>query len=130
MSDRLAADLVLLVHALFILWVVFGGLAVWWRAWVAALHLPAALWGVWIEWSGRICPLTPLENRLRLAAGQQGIEGSFIEHYLWGLIYPEGLTREVQWLLGAGVIAVNLLVYGGWLRRRFFSGSSPQSHPR
>lgn len=112
------ADALLVVHGLFIAWVVLGGLAVWWRPWLAVLHLPAAAWGVWIEWSGGLCPLTPLEWRLRTAAGQQGHGGGWIEHHLGGLIYPEGLTREVQWVLGALVLAINGAVYGALLWRR------------
>ncbi|MBL8326884.1 MAG: DUF2784 domain-containing protein [Rubrivivax sp.] len=108
----LLADALLVVHALFIAWVVLGALAVLRRAWLAWLHLPAAAWGVWIEWSGGICPLTPLETRLREAAGRAGYRGGFIEHHLAALIYPEGLTRELQIALGALVLVVNLALYG------------------
>ncbi|WP_316151839.1 DUF2784 domain-containing protein [Cupriavidus sp. BIC8F] len=112
------ADLVVIVHGLFILFVVAGGLLVlrWPR--VAWLHLPAAAWGVLIEWSGWICPLTPLENTLRQAAGQAGYSGGFVERYLLPLIYPAGLTPAVQLWLGAVVLAVNLAVYALWWRRR------------
>lgn len=106
-----AADAVLVLHGLFIAWVVAGGLTALWRSWLVWLHLPAAAWGVWIEWSGGLCPLTPLENRLRAAAGEQGYRGGFIEHYLTAAIYPDGLTRDVQWWLGVGVIVVNAAVY-------------------
>jgi hypothetical protein len=111
------ADAVLLLHGLFIAWVVLGGLAVWRRPWLAAVHLPAAAWGVWIEWSGGLCPLTPLEQRLRTEAGQEGYGGSFVEHYLGALIYPDGLTRESQFALGAFVLLLNLFVYGLLLGR-------------
>lgn len=111
------ADALLVVHALFVAWVVLGALAVLRRAWLAWLHLPAAAWGVWIEWSGGICPLTPLEWRLRAAAGQTGHRGGFVEHYLTAAIYPEGLTREVQWALGAFVLVVNVSLYV-WVWRR------------
>jgi hypothetical protein len=112
------ADLVVIVHGLFILFVVAGGLLVlrWPR--VAWLHLPAAAWGVLIEWSGWICPLTPLENTLRQAAGQAGYSGGFVERYLLPLIYPAGLTPAVQLWLGAVVLAVNVVVYVLWWRRR------------
>ncbi|MGY2489809.1 DUF2784 domain-containing protein [Cupriavidus sp. CP313] len=112
------ADLVVIVHGLFILFVVAGGLLVlrWPR--VAWLHLPAAVWGVLIEWSGWICPLTPLENSLRQAAGQAGYSGGFVERYLLPLIYPAGLTPAVQLWLGAVVLAVNVAVYALWWRRR------------
>ena len=116
---RWAGDAVVVVHGLFIAWVMLGGLAVWWRTRFAWLHLPAVAWGVWIEWSGGICPLTPLENALRQAAGQGGYDGGFVEHYLIPLIYPEGLTRQTQWVLGAVVLVVNLTVYAlVWRRRR------------
>jgi len=74
---------------------------------------------VWIEWSGGLCPLTPLEWRLREAAGQAGHRGGFVEFYLTAAIYPEGLTREVQWALGAFVLLLNVVLYAGmWVRRR------------
>jgi hypothetical protein len=85
---------------------------------VAAVHLPAAVWGALIEFQGWICPLTPLENSLRASAGQAGYEGGFIEHYLLPVLYPAGLTQGVQVMLGSLVIAVNLVVYGLLLRRR------------
>ncbi len=112
------ADLVVIVHGLFILFVVAGGLlALRWPR-VAWLHLPAAAWGVLIEWSGWICPLTPLENTLRQAAGQAGYSGGFVERYLLPLIYPAGLTPAVQLWLGLVVLVVNVAVYALWWRRR------------
>ena len=119
MFHRLAADAVLLLHLGFILFVLLGGvLAVRWR-WAPLLHLPAAAWGVYIELSGGLCPLTPLENRLRIAAGDAGYAGGFIEHYLLALIYPAGLTQDVQYVLAAIVVGVNALAYGWvWRRRR------------
>lgn len=119
MIHRLAADGVLLLHLGFILFVLLGGvLAVRWR-WAPLLHLPAAAWGVYIELSGGLCPLTPLENRLRIAAGDAGYAGGFIEHYLLALIYPAGLTQDVQYVLAAIVVGVNALAYGWvWRRRR------------
>jgi hypothetical protein len=118
MSDALLANLVLVVHAAFVAWVVAGVAAVWRWPKLAWLHLPAAAWGVWIEWSGGICPLTPLEQRLRLAAGEAGYEGGFVERVLLGALYPEGLTREVQWVLGGAVLAVNVAGYLLLWRRR------------
>ena len=117
MAHRLAADAVLIAHAAFVVFVVLGGLLAWRWHLAAVLHLPAAAWGAWIEFSGGICPLTPLENRLRHAAGQAGYDGGFVEHYLLALIYPEGLTREVQIALGVAVIVINAAVYGVLVRR-------------
>ena len=112
MAYRILADLVVGVHALFVVFVVAGGLLALRWAWVAAVHLPAAVWGALIEFRGWICPLTPLEKSLRAAAGEAGYRGGFIEHYLLPALYPSGLTRGVQLVLGASVIVVNLLVYG------------------
>jgi hypothetical protein len=114
---RTAADALVLLHGLFIAWVVLGGLAVLrWPA-LAWLHLPCAAWGVWIEWSGGICPLTPLEWRWRELAGEQGYAGGFVEHYLLPLIYPAGLTRDVQFVLGGFVGVLNAIVYTIVVRR-------------
>ncbi|MBU1357375.1 MAG: DUF2784 domain-containing protein [Gammaproteobacteria bacterium] len=119
MTSRLLADAVLVAHGLFILFVIVGGVLAWrWRK-LAWLHLPAVAWAAWVAWAGWICPLTPLENSLRAAAGQAGYRGGFVEHYLLGVIYPEGLTRGVQISLGVFVVVLNLAVYGGmWARRR------------
>lgn len=111
MLDRLAADIVLLSHLAFILFVVFGALLVLrWRT-LAALHVPAVLWAVYVELTGSICPLTYIENRFRIAAGASGYAGGFVEHYLLGVIYPAGLSRPVQFALGLLVILVNVMVY-------------------
>jgi len=115
---RLAADLLLILHLAFILFVLSGGLLAWWRHQIAALHLPAVLWSVLLELNGWGCPLTPWEQRLRMAAGEAGYTGGFISHYLLPLIYPDGLQRNVQMWLAGIVIGVNLLVYGGLLLRR------------
>lgn len=117
MAYRVAADAVLLLHLAFIVYVCLGGLlAARWR-WLPIVHLPAAAWGVWIELSGRVCPLTPLENRLRVLAGQEGYGGDFVAHYLLGVIYPDWLAREVQFALAALVLVVNAAIYA-WLWRR------------
>jgi hypothetical protein len=111
MSARVAADIVVLIHFGFIVFVVAGGLlALRWprMAWV---HLPAAAWGVAIDLLGGICPLTPLEKTLRSAAGETGYEGGFIERYLLPVIYPAGLTHGIQIGLGLLVVVVNLGVY-------------------
>jgi hypothetical protein len=111
MFYRFLADLVVVVHFGFVLFVVLGGLLAlrWPRA--AWLHLPAAVWGAGIEFAAGICPLTPLENRLRQLGGEAGYAGGFVEHYVLPVLYPEGLTREVQLGLGSFVIALNLGVY-------------------
>ena len=106
-----AADAVLVVHGLFIAWVVLGPVAVWRQRRLAWLHLPSAAWGVAIQWSGAVCPLTPLEWRLREWAGQVPGQGGFIDHYLTAAIYPEGLTRAWQGALGAAVLLLNVGAY-------------------
>lgn len=119
MSYRLAADAVLLLHAGFILFVVFGGLLAWRWPRMAWIHLPAAVWGAFVELSGAGCPLTALENEFLAKAGLAGYGGGFIEHYLLGAIYPGGLTRTFQAALGTAVVAVNAAIYGWfWYRRR------------
>jgi hypothetical protein len=113
------ASLVLAVHGAFVLFVVAGGLLAlrWPRA--AWAHLPAAAWGAGIEFSGGVCPLTPLENRLRELAGLAGYDGGFVEHYLLAWLYPDGLTHETQVSLGLAVLIVNVAVYATvWVRRR------------
>ena len=116
---RLLADTVLLAHAAFVAFVVLGGLlALRWPR-LAWLHLPAATWGAGIEFAGGICPLTPLENHWRRLAGEQGYAGGFFEHYVLALLYPDGLTREVQLALGILVLAINAAVYAFvWRRKR------------
>lgn len=114
MLCRLGADLLVIVHFFFIIFVVAGGCLVlkWPR--MAYLHIPAAAWGALIEFQGGICPLTPLEQHLRLAGGQPTYSVGFIEHYLEPIIYPAGLTREMQIFFGIAVLAINLMAYG-WL---------------
>ncbi len=118
MTDRLLADAVLVMHGLFILFVLVGGLLV--RRWprLAWLHLPAVAWAAWVAWAGWICPLTPLENSLRRAAGEAGYSGGFIDHYLTGAIYPQGLTRGVQVGLGIFVAVLNVVAYALLVRGR------------
>lgn len=117
MAWRLAADATLLVHLAFILFVVFGALLLFRFPRMVWVHLPAAIWGAYVEIAGKICPLTTLENRFRAAAGQSGYRESFIEHYLFPVIYPAGLTRTMQLGLGAALLLINLAVYGCWLLR-------------
>ena len=120
MGYRLLADLTLLLHLCFILFVLFGGFLCLHHIRWAWVHLPAAAWGVWIEWSGRICPLTPLENRFRALAAQEGYDSGFIEHYLMPVIYPEDLSIPLQIVLGGLVILINLSIYLFvlWYRRK------------
>lgn len=111
MLFRLLADAVVVLHLGFVLFVVLGGMLVlrWPRA--AWVHLPAAVWGAWIEFAGWICPLTPLENWLRREGGDPVYATSFVEHYVVPVLYPPALAREIQWALGGLVLAVNALVY-------------------
>ena len=112
------ADLTVLAHALFIVFAVLGGLAVlrWPR--VAWLHLPAVAWAAFVEFSGRICPLTPLENHYRALAGQDGYAGGFIDHYLEGVVYPASLTWLVWTLAAMTVIAGYTGMFIGRRRHR------------
>ncbi|MDE2944205.1 MAG: DUF2784 domain-containing protein [Gemmatimonadota bacterium] len=122
MLYRVLADLVLVVHFLFIAFVVAGGFAAvrWPR--LAWAHIPCFVWGALIEFAGWICPLTPLENDLRIASGQAGYSGGFIEHYLLPVVYPGALTREIQIWLGLSVLALNAVAYA-WLLRRLRRGA-------
>ena len=122
MLNYIAADAVVLIHFAFVLFVVFGGFLVLKWPSVMWLHLPCVAWGVWVELTGRICPLTPLENQLRMAAGLEGYSGGFIEHYIIPLLYPAEFSRDLQLVLGAVVVGVNLLIYTWltlrWIRKR------------
>jgi Protein of Unknown function (DUF2784) len=117
MGYRIAADTVLVLHAAFVLFVAFGSLLVLRWPTLAWLHLPAVLWVVLLEFNGWYCPLTPLEVTLRQAAGDAGYAGGFVEHYVLAALYPEGLSHDMQTMLGAAVIAINLAGYA-WLWRR------------
>lgn len=110
------ADVLVLLHLAFVLFVVFGGLLVLWHRPTAWLHVPAALYGAAIEFFGWTCPLTPLEIRFRRLAGEEGYTGGFIDHYVRGLLYPEQWMEIHVWL-GVGVVALNLVVYL-WIWRR------------
>ena len=119
MPYRLLADLLVLFHAGFVLFVVLGGLAVlrWPR--VAWVHLPVAAWGAWVEFSSTVCPLTPLENHLRNLGGEAGYSGGFIAHYILPVLYPAGLNPRVEIVLGVFVVLLNLSVYALlWRKRR------------
>jgi len=112
------ADATVILHFAFVLFAVFGGLLVAWRRWLVWLHVPAASWGVWIEFSGGICPLTLLENWLRRRGAGPTYPSSFVEHYIVPILYPASLTLELQWVLGGLTLAMNAAVYFVVLRRR------------
>ncbi|CAB1061528.1 putative membrane protein [Olavius sp. associated proteobacterium Delta 1] len=112
------ADIVVLIHLAFVIFAVLGAvLAIWWR-WTIWLHLPAFLWAVWIEYTGGICPLTPLENWLRIKGGQGAYAGDFVATYLLPVLYPAGLTRNVQFILAMMVIVINVVIYGSIIYKR------------
>lgn len=116
----LLADGVVLLHLAFIAFVLLGGLLLPARRWVVWLHAPCVVWGVWIELTGGICPLTPLENFLRRRAGEAAYGGDFVFHLVEALVYPAGLTPVWQVAFGVLVILVNLVVYGRLIRRWFW----------
>ncbi|MDX2349861.1 MAG: DUF2784 domain-containing protein [Porticoccus sp.] len=117
------ADAVVIFHLLVIIYGLLGGLFVLWRHWTIVLHLPLAIWVSVIEFTHWICPLTPLEKWLRESGGAEAYSAGFVEHYLIPIIYPPGLTPEIQIVLGLGAIGVNLLVYGYVFFRWHSSGS-------
>ena len=119
MIYRLLADLVLLAHFGFILFVILGGLLAFRWQWLPWLHIPAMAWGGFIELTGRICPLTPLENALRRAGGLTEYSQSFIEQYMVPLVYPVELTREIQAVMGLALIGLNIFIYGYLAWRRW-----------
>jgi len=114
----LLADGLVVIHFAFTTFVIFGGFLTWRWHWIAWLHLPALGWGAWVELSHSICPLTPLENHLRELGGEAGYSGGFLVHYLGRILYPPGLTPHIQWGLAAVLIAINVIAYGGFFRRR------------
>ncbi|MGA7950816.1 MAG: DUF2784 domain-containing protein [Thiobacillaceae bacterium] len=123
MFYRVAAEGALLLHLAFIAFALLGAaIAARWR-WIIVIHLPAAAWGFFVEFTGRNCPLTYAENFLRIRAGQSGYTESFIEHYLLAIIYPAGLTREIQFALAGVVVVVNVAIYV-WLFHRLHTSST------
>lgn len=126
MTYRLLADSTLVLHLLFIGFVICGGLMALRTPRLALLHIPAACWGAFIELTGRVCPLTTLEVALRRAAGEAGYSESFIEHYLLPIIYPPGLTRGIQFGLAAFVILSNVSIYGYYFYRRWLVRATAQ----
>lgn len=119
MSYAIAADAVVALHFLFVVYATAGGALVIRWPMTALAHLPCGLWAAGIMFTGTVCPLTPLENRLRMRAGQEGYDGGFIEQYLLPVLYPAGLTRTHQVLLGTFVLLLNLAFYlAAWRRLR------------
>ena len=115
MSNLLLADLVVLLHLTFVIFAISGALLIFKWRWIIFLHLPAFFWAVYIEITGAVCPLTPLENALRSNSGTSGYSGGFIEYYVVPVLYPAGLTKEIQLLLGITLLVINMIIY--W---RFF----------
>lgn len=118
MIYRWLADAVVVIHVGFVVFVMFGGFLL--RRWPKLIyaHLPAAVWGVLIEFAGWTCPLTPLENAFRERGGEAGYAGGFVDHYIIPLLYPTGLSRSIQWMLGVLVMGVNVLAYILFVRRQ------------
>ena len=118
MFYHILANLVVVIHLVFVIFAVLGAVLIIWRRWIVWLHFPAFLWSVWIEFTGGICPLTPLENWFRIKAGQGGYEGDFVATYLLPVLYPAGLTRNVQFILALMVIVINVALYGSIVYKR------------
>lgn len=118
MLSRILADAILLLHFAFVVFVIFGGLLVFYRRWVAWVHIPMVIWSSIVNLTTWRCPLTPLENLFRSAAGETGYEGGFIGHYIAPLLYPEGLTYDLGILVGVFVFVWNVLIYGIIVYRR------------
>jgi len=112
------ADALVVVHFAFTAFVIFGGFLTWRWPRLALAHLPALAWGCWIEVSHSICPLTPLENHWRHLAGEAGYRGGFLAHYLVRVLYPPGLTWQIQQELAVLLITINVVAYAGLIRRR------------
>jgi hypothetical protein len=123
MAYRWLAEVTVVLHFAFIVFVVLGGLLAVRNLRWAWLHVPAVAWVAWLEFTGAICPLTPLENVFRERAGEAGYAGGFIDHYLVPVIYPVGLTPQIQVALGVAVVALNVFVYA-WAWRRYVGRTS------
>jgi hypothetical protein len=117
MLYKLSADFVVLFHFAFILFVLFGGFLVLKRRRIAWVHVPCFAWGALVELFGWWCPITPLENWLRVESGRAGYQTGFIEHYIMPIVYPVDLTRELQMVLGGAVVLLNGAIYGAILAR-------------
>ena len=117
MTWQLLADLLVALHLAFAAFVIFGGFLAWKWRWAVFAHLPALAWGFWVETSGQICPLTPLEIHLRQLAGEAGYQDGFLNHYVLPVLYPPWLTRPDQWVLAVLLLAINLTAYGVLLKK-------------
>jgi len=115
---RILADATVVLHLIFVVFVVLGGVLVARWGWIVWAHVPAAIWGAWVELAGWQCPLTPLENWFRQQGGGVTYKTNFVEHYLLPILYPSSLSREVQWILGALALLLNAAVYILIFRRR------------
>lgn len=115
---RIAADGVVVIHLAFILFVILGGLALFRWPWMIWIHVPTAVWGALVELMGAPCPLTPLENHLRRVGNAEAYSGGFIEHYIMPIVYPPGLTRGTQVVLGVLILAINFAIYFRYLTRK------------
>lgn len=120
--SRIAAEGIVVVHLIFILFVILGGLTLFKWPWMIWVHVPAAVWGGLVELFGAPCPLTPLENHLRLAGNAEAYSGGFIDHYIMPIVYPPGLTRQTQVVLGVLILAVNFAIYFKFLTRKTKAG--------
>jgi len=119
---RIAADGMVVIHLAFILFVILGGLTLFKWPWMIWVHVPAAVWGGLVELFGAPCPLTPLENYLRRAGQTEAYSGGFIDHYIMPIVYPPGLTRQTQVVLGVVILAVNFAIYFKFLTRKAKAG--------
>ncbi len=118
MIYRILADLIVILHLLFIAFALLGGLSVIWRRYLIFVHLPAAIWVSLISFKGWICPLTPLENHLRNAAGSKGYTEGFVEHYVIPIVYPVNLTSDIQMVFGVIALVINIFIYALVSHRR------------
>lgn len=118
LSYPLLADLIVLIHVAFVIFAILGGFLVAWRPRLIWIHLPAVIWAAIVEFFGCVCPLTPLENWLRRKAESDGYASDFIAHYFLPILYPQGLTREAQIVLGILAVVINLAIYGWVLRKK------------
>lgn len=116
MKWSLLADALVVIHFAFTAFVIFGGFLSWKWPRLIFVHVPALAWGIWVEVSATVCPLTPLENHLRHLAGESGYSGGFLAHYLPAVLYPPGFTWHIQWALAAVLLSLNAVAYGGFFR--------------